>query len=166
LYFNILITLFLLLWLISAIFSQGKQKKILRFDFLGLIPNCRFFAPRPISRDLNVYARGLSTIGETTPWKPIFFTKKPWYCFIWNPHQRLRKILLDLLQQLQRFRDEKDTWHISFPYLTLLYTSTHLFNKNPNMYSVQFMIACHAGYEEDTNDILFLSNIHRIEKSI
>jgi hypothetical protein len=52
--------------------------------------------------------------------------------------------------------------HLSLPYLTLLNSATSIFAKDKHAESVQFMLTSFAGYEDSTNELVFLSNVHRI----
>lgn len=160
-FFDIVIIMTFSILFVLSVLAQHSEK-VRKYNYLGLLPDFRFFAPKPVSRDLCVFVRGISISGEETKWMPIVHAKKNWWCFIWNPDHRLRKTVSDLFRYLNDFRDSKDIWHLSFPYLTLLNISTNLLSKDLNIVKAQFMIACFAGHEEAIHDVLFLSNVHRL----
>jgi hypothetical protein len=150
----------LAIWLIASIVAQFWTG-IRRFDFIGIIPSYRFFAPRPVSRDIQIYFRGFGK-ENPGPWMPVWNAEKPWYCFIWNPAHRIQKTLYDIYEDLEPYRESPQIWHTSLPYLVLLNVATARLASNRECDSVQFMIACYAGHEDPTHDVLFLSNRHDI----
>lgn len=160
--YNTIIVIFLSIFVIATIFAQSKKSKVREFDFLGILPSFRFFAPRPVTRDLKIYAQAFDKNDKKSNWKELFVGEKKWYCFIWNPQHRLRKAVIDIYSDIDEFREAKEIWHLSDPYLILLYASTFLFNSNKNYTKVQFMITCYAGNEENIHDIIFQSNVHSI----
>lgn len=161
--YNTAVIFLLTVFIIATIFAQFKDSKVRKYDILGLLPSFRFFAPRPVTRDLKIYAQAIDINGNETKWKELFGGEKQWYCFLWNPQHRLRKAVIDIYSDIDEFREAKDIWHLSFPYLILLYSSTFLFNSDSNNTHVQFMITCYAGNEEQVHDIIFKSNVHAIK---
>jgi hypothetical protein len=159
---DIIILVVLFVWLILSIGAQFKGGKLRASDFLSLLPSFRFFAPRPVTRDIVIYAHALDENGRQTVWKELFYETKKWYCFLWNPKHKLRKAVVDLYSELDDFREADKIWHVTFPYLIILHASNALFEDDPHYTKVQFMITCFAGYEEEVHDIIFLSNIHEI----
>ena len=149
-------------WFVAAVFAQRINSTVLKYDYLGLLPDFRFFAPRPASRDICLYVRGLPNSGEWSPWHAVYSQPKRWWCFLWNPQHRPRKAVFDLFQELEHFREAPEVWHVSAPYLAFLNVATAEMAKIGEVSRVQFMIACYAGFEEATHDILFLSHAHRV----
>ena len=150
----------LVIGIISTILVQFKKSKVRDYDFLGLLPSFRFFAPRPVTRDLKIYAQAFDTNGNESSWKELFISEKKWYCFIWNPQHRLRKTVIDIYSDLDEFREAKDIWHLSYPYLILLYASTFLFNANNQYKSVQLIL----NHKYQKRPISFELQIYRIIK--
>lgn len=161
--YNTILIVFLSLFIVSTILAQSKKSKVRNYDFLGLLPSFRFFAPRPVTRDIKIYAQAFDDNGNESNWKELFVGEKKWYCFLWNPQHRLKKAVIDIYSDIDEFREAKDIWHLSYPYLILLYASTFLFNSNSQYKNVQFMITCYAGNEEDIHDIIFKSNVHSLK---
>jgi hypothetical protein len=160
--FDASIIAFFAIWFLFSILAQSDKPIVLKYDHLGLLPTCRFFAPRPVSKDFSVYAKATGSMNYSTAWKPLFYSKKNWWCFIWNPQHRLRKTIGDLLRQLETTKEMDEFKHLSLPYLTLLNSATSIFAKDKHAESVQFMLTSFAGYEDSTNELVFLSNVHRI----
>lgn len=151
-------------WILCSIYVQRFPRRSLRYDWLGLLPNCRFFAPRPISTDLCIYLRRFDAARLPLGWSPLLSPRKSWWCFIWNPDQKLRKAQHDVLQWLQSYANAPLTWHLSYPYLVVLNAATAVARQDENCKAVQFMIACYAGYEETVRDVLFVSHVHEVTR--
>lgn len=157
-----LLFLFLLFWFICSCFAQQQiLPRYFAHDLLGLLPNCRFFAPKPVSFDLAVYLRTRDEAGALSPWLPLIAQGKTCICVIWNPGHRLRKTVYDLTDMLQMQRETRDTWHLSYPYLLLLNACTTAARALPEPPTrVQFVITAYAGYESSIQNIIFLSHLH------
>jgi hypothetical protein len=151
---------FLLIWLFASCVAQWDVPLLLRWDILGLLPNCRFFAPRPVSHDLAVYFRTQSDQGLSL-WRPLVTECKGTFAFLWNPEHRLRKSVHDLTEMLQLNEGTRDTRHLSYPYLALLNAATTKLDPDAHASRVQFVITAYAGYEDFVQKIVFLSHFHR-----
>lgn len=163
--YDYLIITFLLIFLIASFFAQFKDAKIRNYDYLGLLPSFRFFAPRPVTRDIRVFATGFDTNGNSSNWQELFAGERSWHSFFWNPQHRLRKTVIDLYADIDEYREAENIWHLSFPYLVILNAATFLFASDPKFQNVQFMITCYAGSEEETHDVIFKSNVHSIRRA-
>src|SRR5262249_7262610 len=132
------------------------------FDVFGLIPNCRFFAPRPVSLDLALYCRCAAFDKAGVGWHSVLPQRKAWCCFLWNPQHRIRKMLHDLLELLQNHMaiEGKDTLYLAYPYLVLLNVSAAELSCSEGPHT-QFAITAHAGHEDDVQNLVFVSNLHR-----
>lgn len=161
------IIFFLLVWFILSVLFQIesiRHSKFFNIDLLGIIPSFRFFAPHPVSQDLIVYARGKLSDEHYSNWFPLHKSKKGKFSFIWNPVHRERKAIYDLYEELEPFRETPKIWHVSSPYIILLNRAQDVLrSKNEEYKMVQFCIACYAGYEDQTHEILFLSNEHELD---
>jgi hypothetical protein len=150
-------------WLFMAILAQRRPSRILRYDVLGLLPNCRFFAPRPIAFDFEIYSRSFDRLGAPSVWKPLVTSVKGSWCCLWNPGHRLRKTCADLTKLLRQHRKNADVLHLSHPYLQMLSATTELYRDALDATSVQFAITRSRGYEDDTLEIIFLSYTHPLD---
>jgi len=154
---------FIAVWFIFSILAQLNTPGIHRFDYFKVLPTYKFFSPRPVSKDFCIYIRGVTDDCKDN-WTPLFYNKKQWWCFIWNPQLRLSKALNDLFDQLESFRNSADLLHISIPYLILLNSANaQIVLANNQCTHVQFMIGCYEGYNDTRITIIFLSNIHVLE---
>lgn len=152
----------LAVWLVCSVAAQRNlSSKVLTFDVLGLIPNCHFFAPKPVSLDIKVYVRSIEGSGENSPWQLLVDGRKTRWCSLWNPQHRLNKALYDIADMLQRDGHSPQSWHLSYPYLTLLNATTGHFSSSGSVRAVQFVITASAGYEDDVQNVLFLSHLHK-----
>jgi hypothetical protein len=159
-YDGLVLSFFGLWFLCSCIAQRRVLPRVLRRDQAGLIPNCRFFAPRPVSFDLSVYLRTQDERGCHSSWQPLVEGDKTSLCFVWNPSHRLRKTVYDLTDMLQQ-QDRRETWHLSYPYLLLLNACTTAARSLPEHgRRVQFVITARAGYEDIIQNIIFLSHFH------
>ena len=156
------------IWFICSVLYQiepVRQSRVFDFDILGIIPSFRFFAPHPVSHDLKVYARGLNNANQQSNWYPIHKTERGKFSFLWNPIHRERKAIYDIYEELEPFRQAPKIWHLSAPYIILLNRSQHVVkHKQQDFTKVQFCITCYAGYEDQTQNILFLSNEHELDQ--
>lgn len=159
------IALILALWLIACIYTQIVPETRLRYVPFDLIPVCRFFAPRPVSKDLVVYVRTANEDGSFSPWRPLAPGEKRWFCFAWNPRNRIRKAVSDLARLLSRFRYDEDARHVSYPYLCFLNAATGMARRTTGASKVQFVLAAHAGYENPKHTIVFTSHVHDLGAS-
>jgi hypothetical protein len=157
-------------WLVATTLSQDptrKFDKIRKWDPTGsLIPDWRFFAPRPGMHDYHLLIRDELPEGEVTAWKEYCqVEERRWQHFFWYPGRRAEKVVTDavsgLIQMQPDLKDRKEDVQVSVPYLTLLNYATHQVPHHPEAKRVQFLIATSAGYDESEEPMmLFLSNPH------
>jgi hypothetical protein len=153
--------IFLGVWLVATVFAQINQTAtFLRVDLFGLIPNCRFFAPKPVSHDLMVYVRSIDEKGVKSHWRPLIDDRKTPWCFVWNPQHRLRKAIHDFTEAMQREEGNSESWHLSYPYLVMLDVATAKCSTLPSVKWVQFVIAASTGFDNETPNLLFVSHTH------
>lgn len=144
-------------WMISSVLAQKPLSRVLQFDLFGLLPNCRFFAPKPVSHDLSIYVRSIDKEGRRAPWQMLIKEKKEPWCVLWNPQHRLKKAIHDILEMLQSHSEDRTIWHLSYPYLLLLNVAAF---RLKSAAAIQFVITAHAGYENDNQKLVFLSHVH------
>jgi hypothetical protein len=154
------------LWFVLslAVYLPRCQKVVRRLDQLSLIPEWRFFAPRPGQHDLHLLYRDEYENGSSTEWTEIVLaTKRRFWCAVWNPGKRNNKALFDCVQELgKHIRQGDETIELSLPYLTLLnYVESMERLAMPT--AVRFAIFTSDGKRfEPEPDILLLSNLHRL----
>jgi hypothetical protein len=160
---EIVVGLLFLFWLICTLLAQGNRVKILKFDYLVLLPICRFFCPVPVSKDINIYVKGICVDeNEILPWRPLFYLEKKKTCFLLNPQLRIAKSINTTFRQLKPYMDQPGTVHFSTPYLSILNVASSIFQDDSKVKSVQFMIVGYSGFEDDTKELMFLSNVHSL----
>ncbi|MFX0557845.1 hypothetical protein ACOCEA_13685 [Maribacter sp. CXY002] len=162
----ILCGLIFFIWTILSIWAQLSNAYILRYNFFGFIPYCRFFSPNPVSTDLKIYYR---TAKDEMPeldyaiWKPLRQVKNNKYSFIWSPEKKNQKTLNTLVRNLLIQKKRHKNIEFSLPYLTLLNIIQTNLASNQNGDLIQFLITRHKGYESDNREKLFISKIHCID---
>src|ERR1051326_1455357 len=87
----------LVIWFILSVLNQLKWKwfeLIRQFDYFSLLPFWTFFAPNPGQTDYHLTFRDKLADGLMTEWKEIEIgAPRYWYCFIWNPEKRSKKVI-------------------------------------------------------------------------
>jgi hypothetical protein len=164
--YDLLAAAVLLAWFIASVVVQRESGPLtlwlLQFDVFGLLPNCRFFAPKPMSHDLILFTRCTETEKGAGSWVPfVSRPKRPW-CFIWNPEHRIRKTIHDLTEGLQRYEGEPELRRLTYAYLALLEAASSACAGSGT--HVQFVIAASAGFEDQTPNLVFVSHIHRLPR--
>lgn len=152
-----------MIWGVASIKMQSSTSKILKYNFYGYLPYCRFFAPEPVSHDTRFYIRGINADGKSSLWTEPVAEKRLAMYFIWNPTSRLEKALLTNVKELKAYLDNRDNIHLSFPYIKLLNVATGCVSEDGHSTHVQFMITKHTGYENTTRECLFMSSIHKLK---
>jgi hypothetical protein len=145
-------------WFVCSILAQRRPTRMFTFDPGGLLPNYRFFAPRPISFDLYLVTRTSDRDSKGT-WEFYDVSQKSLGCLVWNPHHRLRKGITDLVGSLRRAANSAHI-HLTHPYLVLLNLTVNRYGNRPDVNGVQFALVRSYGYERSSLEMFFISNIH------
>ena len=158
-------------WLAASVLSQDPRRKfdkVRKWDPTGaLIPDWRFFAPRPGMHDHHLLVRNELPDGSYTPWQEyVQVEPRKWQHSFWYPGRRAEKVVIDSVGALTRLQPDlkeggKENVQVSVPYLTLLNYVTRQVPHHADGKRVQFMIATSAGYDDSEEPTaLFLSNTH------
>jgi hypothetical protein len=103
---ELLVFLFYVLWGCLSLASQMKdefKEKIKKIDRLRLIPNYKFFCPKPVRYDYHLYYKIGGPDSEEETWREIGMgDKNNFTCFIWNPQKRYRKIFYKCIKIMRR----------------------------------------------------------------
>jgi hypothetical protein len=163
-FWDITLAAFLVLWLIVSILCQRRNSRVLRtrfYDFASLIPSYRFFVPRPIEFDYELLYRAGYVDRAVSDWIVLRPPDLGAMCFLWNPQQRVRKAVCDLVTLLLRdLRTySRGNIQLSYSYLVLLNRATP-FARSSRATIVQFAIARNGGFENDQRKTLFISRGH------
>lgn len=131
-------------WLVLSVANQFRWKWVQRIkahDLCHLIPNWRFFAPNPASRDFQLEYRVGGGGVSTTPWTRVAtIASRPMRCVVWHPEKRRRKSFNTLVRRLMRIKRERGSEQAarSVSYLLLLH---HVQERHaPDCQPVQFRI--------------------------
>ena len=150
-------------------FDRGNRF-IRALDPTGLIvPDWRFFAPRPASHEYHLLYRDVMPDGAMTGWNEIDVgTDRSLRHLLWAPHRRLEKGLFDatteLIRVVEEVRDPAVT-RLSAAYLALLTMVTHSAPHQDGAAKTQFMLARAAAHEpEVVPSIDYISDWHRLEE--
>ncbi len=151
------------LWLVTAAAQLPRRVSgsIRRRDVFILIPDWRFFAPRPGTMDYVLVYRDQLVDGNLTGWHPVHQPETSLRRAVWNPGRRLSKTILDLVQQivadLQRNPDVDLRGTIG--YVGLLELVSSQMRALPAT-STQFAV---VSVEASAPAPLFTSALHRIQ---
>lgn len=160
---DIALVVIFVIWAIASLLRQIFPK-LEEYDALDLLPNCRFFAPRPISKDLRIFIQASNELGEfTTNWLPLVEYKRYWWNLLWNPELKVIKTIFDLSVC---FINNKPTSIYSLYYLIVLNYSNSLLQNTLEHKSVRFMVISYPGFQDQTFSLVYESNAHQIERDI
>jgi hypothetical protein len=152
----------LVVWFIASVLAQPRASFLAKTrwrNFAGLLPNYRFFAPVPIAFDYQIFYR-LVREGVAGEWIPLDVPAKPSYCWLWNPQQRLKKAVNDLVTSLHRYRQPGliDKIPASYAYVLILNHVKSLARSEGA--SVQFIVTQTKGFEDKEEHVFFASHAH------
>ena len=134
-------------------------------DLLSLVPEWKFFGPKPGQYDYFLLFRDLLPDGTVTPWKEVIVAPpRRWWNWAWNPGRRGNKALFDLVTEFAAHIMEKDpAIEISIPYLSLLTTVS----AQPRLQATaqtQFMVMIAFGADPDRpSELLYVSKPHDVD---
>ena len=137
------------------------------YDFFDLLPKWTFFAPNPGTSDYHLLYRGMDVAGGLSPFKEIsLLSRKHLVAAFWNPGQRRKKVLSDLVMDLHRlcWSDSVDENNIktTLSYVAILNFLTSI-PKQAHIKSVQFAILTSEGFEgSDNPKLVICSEFHNV----
>jgi hypothetical protein len=141
---------------------------VARFDTLGLVPEWRFFAPKPGRGDHALLYRDSLDAREWGPWTELsLVVPRRWHHFLWNPERREKKALLDFVAALMAIIRETGTEgvEITSPYLALLVYVTTAVERIAVPALTQFLLLNHDGSAGPDEFVpMFLSQVHHHER--
>ena len=160
-------------WLVAAFFAAWAAASILILfpkaavylrprDYLGLVPEWKFFAPIPGKGDFHLLYRDFYAEG-CTAWTEIDVGgRRRWWNFIWHPHRRDRKAAFDAARELARFTspEYRPQIQLSVPYLCLL---SYVCGQKRTLAPLQtqfLLLYSDAGYAGGEPQISLLSSTH------
>lgn len=157
-------------WFLATFLAQDPRRKfdkVRELDKTGaLIPDWRFFAPRPGMHDHHVLMRDELPDDSTTDWREVTSPRdRKLVDAIWFVGRRGEKAITDAASGLMAFTannaDRKEAVQVTIPYLTLLNYVTHGVEHHPEAKRTQFLIATSDGYaDKEEPTMVFLSNLH------
>jgi hypothetical protein len=102
---NVIVLLFYIFWGVVSFLVQGEtnlRAKIKSLDILNILPNYKFFCPRPIRIDYHLHYRCCLADKTWDEWKEIEFGKRNLLIgCIWNPAKRQRKVFYKIAKLIK-----------------------------------------------------------------
>lgn len=140
---------------------------VTRLDVLGLLPEWRFFAPRPGRGDHHLLYRDSLDGASWGPWTELPFADgRRWHHAVWYPGRRSKKAFLDHLSMLQTHvvATGGEAVEITVPYLALLGHVTSAPRGGAPPALTQFLILYHDGAASEDDFVpTFRSHVHRYD---
>lgn len=165
----ILAAVFLVWWILSFISQLNtKVRKKFNRQIFHLIPNYRFFAPLPISRDYHLEYRVLSRHLRPTKWKRVeFYGERSLFSTLWYPDKRKRKCFNTyakrIIRVIRAYNKKAAKRSISYKHLV---TYLQNLNEGKNSVGLQFRIISERSNDVDREARLVLaSDWHYHEKN-
>ncbi|MEO7212101.1 hypothetical protein [Mucilaginibacter sp.] len=157
----------LAIFTIASVFFQVKrlQRRLSRFDKLGILPNYSFFAPKPLMNDFRVVYKTIAeTDGEWTEipmYKPFRFMR-----LCWNPFKYYNKGMIDtcnfLVSEFNALENKKFI-QVSAHYLNILITISACLNKGSgDPQKIRFAIISSEGAETLKIKNVVFASYHQI----
>ncbi|MEQ8344201.1 MAG: hypothetical protein RIB84_27505 [Sneathiellaceae bacterium] len=149
-------------WLVLTVVAQFFKKFTISRDPFSIIPICNFFAPRPVRNDVDICYRTFDRANAPTPWRPLYRNLKPWYAFLFNPEQRLRKLALELHRTLAAAPRPGRRASDGYVYRLFLNAVAARASEDPGSVAVEFVVYTYRGYEGGDRSIVFKSDRHDV----
>lgn len=163
---SLLILIFYIFWGIISVFAQAENshlaEKIKAYDLLNIVPDYKFFCPKPSRYDYHLYYRVPATDDARDEWNEIQVEhRNALICFIWNPSKRDRKIFSKIIKVIRQKHKKAGSRHYGAMYLSLI---SHIRQKAsvPEDLPIQFRITYTQNLNESAEEKEFyLSPLHR-----
>ncbi|MEM8621763.1 MAG: hypothetical protein AAGF73_18815 [Actinomycetota bacterium] len=161
-----LIEVLLAAWLVATAASQHANRNFDRVRSnpwtMTLLPDWRFFAPRPAIHDYRVMYRWVDDAGEPSAWQDAAeIAPRRLAQALWFPERRTQKGLFDACTELTKAVGlDPDRLHRSVAYrLVRDYVERRISQRVPEPpRGFQFVVVADPGYDtNDTPDYLFAS---------
>jgi hypothetical protein len=150
------------LWATAAAQSPNPRYRARPERWL-LVPNWRFFAPNPFSKDVHLLYRDELADGTLTGWSELpLVTPRAVRQAVWYPDGRYEKTFVDAVSDLKIVM-RKAPQHVRHtrPYHTLLAFITPAVFHPPDAARTQFLIAHSTGVDDSEDaSLYFLSEFH------
>jgi len=152
-------------FLLSLLVHAPKfQVFIRRMDWFCLIPEWRFFAPRPGQHDFHLLYRDRLRDGSITEWTELTpISKRPWWAFLCNPGKRGKKALLDAVIALgQSLAADDQSLKLSIPFLTLLNCVSSVPRSSASECTQFLVLGFHGRPSPKEPEAFYLSDFHSL----
>lgn len=154
------------IWTMLCLLVHIPRLKIFirQLDLFLLIPEWRFFAPKPALGDFYLLYQDTFHDGSCTNWTEVrpMLERSRWNIF-WNPGKRERKALFDAVNLLNvRISLSDKSLEGSTAYLTLLNHVSSL-PRSLSPASTRFLLMkSHGASPEKEPDVMFISGVHEL----
>ncbi|MEV3854918.1 hypothetical protein AB0J38_11385 [Streptomyces sp. NPDC050095] len=159
-------------WLIATLASQHPNRIFQgprRYDrFALMLPDWRFFAPKPAAYDFHLLYRTLSTFGGRSQWKPASqIADRRWFHAVWNPRIRLNKTLFDICSEALHYATHMEKAELlnssQYKLLKAFVRERVCHGEDLDVVSgFQFLVLQYSGYDDSENPrYVFISPFER-----
>jgi hypothetical protein len=164
---EVLVFLLYIGWLLISLLAQGRSsdvrilnKKLRKWDVFNVIPNYKFFCPKPAQLDYHLFFHFKRQDGSWDNWTELDIRKRhPFWCFIWNPHKRGRKVLVKFVKSV-REKHKREKGHLYY----MMLNSLRNYVTDPEGTVAQFKVISRQDLLPSSEDVVvYISEVHKIK---
>jgi hypothetical protein len=168
--YECIVAIILLAWLILTVafhYPLTGNYQLRAKDYLGLVPDWRFFCPTPIKNNYFILYRDFINENEITNWTELTLCPpRYFYHVLWNPGRKYRKSYLDVCIEIigisSRSKESEDYIVGSISYLSILNHISRI-PRNSKIELTQFAVMTRSSIDKNADTVLaFLSKVHKI----
>jgi hypothetical protein len=157
---------FFCMWALLCLLVQLPRAKLFirKHDFFQLVPEWRFFAPRPAQGDFYLLYQDTFDDGRCTNWTEVRpHIERSWSNVLWNPGKRERKALFDVVNLLSLRASVRDKGlECSIVYLTLLNHISSLPRSLSPAFTRFLVMQSHGALPRTQPEVMFISGLHEL----
>lgn len=155
-------------WLVTSVLNQHPDvfvfSRLRRLDPTAtLLPNWRFFAPNPATKDYHLLHRLLKADGTPGEWSETIKTPpRHWLQMFWFPDRRQGKGLYDICSVLVRHMNDRHVTKAAGYRKLRDLVSVHAAagHEGPTPQGFQFLLLSHTGFDDEPEPVhLFASGL-------
>ena len=158
---SIIVLIFYMLFTLLTVIVQNegpKKEKLKKLDMLNIVPNYKFFCPKPVRYDYHLYYRVIDNRNPTDWQKVPIGKKKNGLSFVWNPYKKEKKAFTRMIQLIrQQYKGRKKKTY-GYMYMTLLdFVRSQATALNGN--GIQFRITYNQNLVDNSAEKVFYTSI-------